>query len=253
MVEAIIQAMKKEDHDDGSLGPIFIRLAWHSCGTYDAQSKTGGSSAGATMRFPPERDDPDNAGLDVARDALESIHAQFPWISRADLWILAGTTAIKEMGGPDVEVKLGRKDHPGPTSVIEAGRLPKPEEGVEEGLEDGDRVKGWRALAGNIRRRFYRMGFNDQEIVALVCGGHVFGRTHVKNTGYAGAWVENPLEFSNEFAADLVGDDWQLVDGSNEKDRAEIPSAVCPAHGKRQYVSKPHDEHPQMMLPSDMV
>lgn len=73
------------------------------------------------------------------------------------------------------------------------------------------------------------------------------------NKGYQGAWVENPVEFSTEYASDLVGDEWRLVDGSNEKDRAEIPDAVLPAHGKRQYVSKPFDEHPQMMLPSDMV
>lgn len=71
--------------------------------------------------------------------------------------------------------------------------------------------------------------------------------------GYQGAWVENPVEFSGEYAADLVGDEWRLVDGSDPKDQADIPDEVLPAPGKRQYVSKPHDEHPQMMLPSDMV
>ena len=251
--QAIIKTMKKEDHDDGSLGPIFIRLAWHSCATYDVSTKTGGSSAGATMRFPPEANDPENIGLELARRALDPVHDEFPWISIADLWILAGTMAIEELGGPKVEVRFGRKDHPGPESPIQPGRIPNPEYGLETGVTEDNKLKNWQKLAAYIRAKFDRMGFIDQEAVALVCGGHVFGRCHVDNSGYAGAWVENPLEFSNEFAADLVGDDWRLVDGSDEKDRKEIPAAVCPVAGKRQYVSKPHDKHPQMMLPSDMM
>ena len=136
------------------------------------------------MRFPPERDDPDSVGLQVARDALEPLHTKFPWLSYADLYIFAGSTALAAMGGPDVEVKLGRKDHPGPTSPILNGRLPNPDEGLEEGVEEGtDRLKGWQKLAEQIRKKFYRMGFSDPEIVALVCGGHVFGRGHRDRSG----------------------------------------------------------------------
>jgi len=253
VIEEIIRVMNNPDHDDGSMGPIFIRLAWHSCGTYDAATNTGGSSMGATMRFSPESNDPENAGLDVARKALEPVRAKFPWLSFADLWILAGTVAIKEMGGPDVEFRMGRKDHPGPESPIAIGRLPVPHAGLESGTDSEKRLNGWQNLTQSIRATFTRMGFTDQETVALVCGGHVFGRGHVHNAGYAGAWVEKPTEFSNEYASDLIGDEWRLVDGSNETDRATIPAAVCPAHGRRQYVSKPFDEHPQMMLPSDMI
>lgn len=184
MKDAIIKAMKREGYDDGSLGPIFIRLAWHSCGTYDAATKTGGSSSGATMRFPPERDDPENSGLAIARDALEPVHEKYPWLSYADLWILAGTLAIKQLGGPEIEVKIGRQDHPGPTSPIPNGRLPKPESGIEPGVDEGtNRVKGWQKLAESMRVIFTRMGFSEQETVALICGGHVFGRGHRQHTG----------------------------------------------------------------------
>ena len=81
---------------------MFVRLAWHSAGTYDKNTKKGGSE-GAGMRFHPEAAWGANAGLDVARAKLEPIKAQFPGITYADLWSLAGTTAIEEMGGPDMK------------------------------------------------------------------------------------------------------------------------------------------------------
>ena len=83
-------------YDDGSFGPVLIRLAWHAAGTFDKASKTGGSN-GATMRFAPESAHGANAGLSVARDLLEPVKKKYPGLSYADLWSLAGVVAIQEM------------------------------------------------------------------------------------------------------------------------------------------------------------
>ena len=81
------------DYDDGSYGPLLVRLAWHTSGTYDKTTNTGGSN-GATMRFAPESNWGANAGLSVARDLLEPVKATFPWISYSDLWTLSGRVGI---------------------------------------------------------------------------------------------------------------------------------------------------------------
>lgn len=85
--------MYDPSHDDGSFAPLLIRFAWHLCGTYDKESKTGGSN-GATMRFEAEANDPENAGFDKAKALLAPIHERYPWLSYADLCILAGYVAI---------------------------------------------------------------------------------------------------------------------------------------------------------------
>ncbi len=102
-VRAAIADMIDSDpnFDDGSKGPLYVRLAWHASGTWDAKSKTGGSN-GATMRFNPEAKWGANAGLGLARADMDKIKAKFPWISHADLWTLAGSVAIEHMGGPKV-------------------------------------------------------------------------------------------------------------------------------------------------------
>ncbi len=87
--EEIIDIMEDEAHDDGSYAPIFIRLAWHSAGTYCKHTKTGGSEGG-TMRFKPESDHDANAGLHTARNRLEALATQYPGVSHADLYIYAG-------------------------------------------------------------------------------------------------------------------------------------------------------------------
>jgi hypothetical protein len=96
--KAIADVLDADNYDDGSYGPVLVRLAWHASGTYDVKTATGGSD-GATMRFAPEAEWGANAGLAVARQLLEPIKAKFPWISYADLWTLAGAVAIEEMGG----------------------------------------------------------------------------------------------------------------------------------------------------------
>jgi cytochrome c peroxidase len=154
------------DYDDGSYGPVLVRLAWHASGTFDLKSKTGGSN-GATMRFHPESQHEANAGLSVARDFLEPIKKQFPSISYADLWSLAGVCAIQEMGGPVIPWRAGRKDLDA-TSCTPDGRLP-----------DASKTQD------HLRDVFHRMGFTDKDIVAL-SGAHVLGRCHPDRSGFDG-------------------------------------------------------------------
>jgi cytochrome c peroxidase len=92
----IADLLDNNDYDDGSYGPVLVRLAWHAAGTYDKDTKTGGSN-GATMRFSPESQHGANAGLAVARDLLEPIKKKYPKITYSDLWSLAGVVAIQEM------------------------------------------------------------------------------------------------------------------------------------------------------------
>jgi cytochrome c peroxidase len=144
------------------------------------------------MRFAPESNWGANAGLAVARDLLEPVKRQFPWVSYADLWTLAGATAVEEMGGPAVAWRPGRADkEEAAVLALPDGRLP-----------DGD--KG----AAHVRDVFYRMGFNDQEIVAL-CGAHALGRCHPDRSGWDGPWTNAPTTFSNLYFTELAGTKWR--------------------------------------------
>ncbi|KAG6375666.1 heme peroxidase [Boletus reticuloceps] len=168
-----------DSYDDGSFAPVLLRLAWHSSGTYSKDTNTGGSNY-ATMRFEPESLHSANAGLHVARNLVEKLKSEFQWISYGDLWTLAGVCAVQEMGGPKIPWKPGRIDgfahHATPD-----GRLP-------------DAAQG----APHLRDIFYRMGFNDQEIVAL-SGAHAVGRCHPDRSGFDGPWTFSPVTFSNEY------------------------------------------------------
>lgn len=264
--------MDNPSWDDGSLAPILIRLAWHSSGTYDAATNTGGSN-GAGMRFgTTEADDPENAGLQYARAFLEPIKNKFgDAISYSDLWILAAYVGIEHTGGPSIPFTGGRVDHVDDTywaaTGMTYGRLPAAEKYlcphidgtmVSESLDETGKVKGWEGLCSHVRNEvFYRMGFNDQEIVALLCGGHVYGRCHPEFSGYAGPWVEHPTQFSNEYATDMIEDDWTFV-GHEDTWLDEYGAAeLRPAPGNRQFVNKVlgriDDEPNQMMLPTDMI
>ncbi|KAF8658276.1 hypothetical protein AX16_002052 [Volvariella volvacea WC 439] len=167
------------EYDDGSYGPVFLRLAWHSSGTYDKDTKTGGSNY-ATMRFEPESLHGANAGLHVARDLLETIKQKNSWISYGDLWTLAGVAAIQEMAGPKIPWRPGRIDGFAKDATPD-GRLPDASQG-------GD----------HLRAIFYRMGFNDQEIVAL-SGAHALGRCHRDRSGYEGPWTFSPTTLTNDY------------------------------------------------------
>lgn len=177
-----------DDYDNGSFGPVVVRLAWHASGTYDKATGTGGSNY-ATMRFQPESLHGANAGLHVAREVLEKIKQEFSWISYGDLWTLAGVAAVQEMAGPKVPWRPGRIDG-FESHVPPDGRLPDASQG-----------------APHIRDIFYRMGFDDQEIVAL-CGAHALGRCHTDRSGYDGPWTFSPTTFTNDFYKLLFDEKW---------------------------------------------
>ncbi|KIW91288.1 uncharacterized protein Z519_08184 [Cladophialophora bantiana CBS 173.52] len=189
--QAIISLLNQPGYDDGSAGPVLVRLAWHSAGTYCAQTNTGGSN-GAGMRYEKEGGDPANAGLQHARAFLEPIKRQFPWITYADLWTLAAVVAIREMGGPEIPWMGGRTDF-----ADDDSRLPPPGR-----LPDG--AKG----SDHLRCIFYRMGFDDREIVCL-SGAHNLGRCHADRSGFEGKWVNNPTRFSNTYFKLLRTHDWK--------------------------------------------
>ncbi|GAA5863982.1 hypothetical protein JCM1840_000657 [Sporobolomyces johnsonii] len=186
---AVADLLEDENYDDGSYGPVLVRLAWHASGTYDKDTNSGGSN-GATMRFAPEANHGANAGLEHARNRLEKVKEQFPEITYSDLWTLAGVCAVQEMGGPYVPWRAGRKDG-NVENCTPDGRLP-----------DGD--KG----ADHLRNIFYRMGFNDEEIVAL-SGAHALGRCHTDRSGFDGPWSFSPTTFSNEYFRLLFDEKWQ--------------------------------------------
>ncbi|OJJ44506.1 hypothetical protein ASPZODRAFT_680790 [Penicilliopsis zonata CBS 506.65] len=181
--------VEKDEYDDGSYGPVLVRLAWHASGTYDKETGTGGSN-GATMRFAPESDHGANAGLKHARDFLEPVKEKFPWITYSDLWTLAGSCAIQELGGPVIPWRPGRADRD-LAACTPDGRLP-------------DASKDQR----HIRDIFYRMGFDDREIVAL-CGAHALGRAHTDRSGFDGPWDFSPTVFTNEFYKLLLDEKWE--------------------------------------------
>jgi len=190
---AAIEADFKRRGDGTSMAGTLVRLAWHAAGTYSAVDKTGGSN-GATMRFPAERDWGCNAGLGVARDFLEDIKKRHPNISYADLWTLAGATAIESMGGPAIPWRAGRTDSDKPTTVPD-GRLPNADNG------------GVQKDVDHLRAIFHRMGFNDREIVALA-GAHSVGRCHTNASGFWGPWTNAETTFSNEYFRLLLEEKW---------------------------------------------
>ncbi|THH28380.1 hypothetical protein EUX98_g5799 [Antrodiella citrinella] len=176
------------EYDDGSYGPVLLRLAWHSSGTYDKETGTGGSNY-ATMRFDPESKHGANAGLHVARGLMEEIKKEFPWISYGDLWTLGGVTAVQEMGGPKIPWRPGRIDGFAVQATPD-GRLPDATQGSD-----------------HLRNIFYRMGFNDQEIVAL-SGAHALGRCHHDRSGFDGPWTFSPTTVTNDYYKLLFDEKW---------------------------------------------
>ncbi|KAL4953872.1 heme peroxidase [Aspergillus filifer] len=219
----IAAQLKKPDYDDGSAGPVFVRLAWHSSGTYDVESDTGGSN-GAGMRYEAEGGDPANAGLQFGRAFLEPVKEKHPWITYSDLWTLAGVVAVAEMGGPEIDWAPGRTDHVDDSKVPPRGRLP-------DGAQGAD----------HLRFIFYRMGFNDQEIVALA-GGHNLGRCHTDRSGFEGPWVNNPTRFSNQFFKLLLNLEWK-------------PKKLENGVSQFVYIDPDAEEsdEPLMMLPTDIA
>jgi catalase-peroxidase len=252
--------------DYGHYGPFFIRMAWHSAGTYRVGDGRGGAGAGQ-QRFAPLNSWPDNANLDKARLLLWPIKQKYgKKISWADLMVLAGNCALESMGFKTFGFAGGREDVWEPQEEVYWGseskwlgderykgnrELEAPLGAVQMGLiyvnpEGPNGKPDPIAAARDIRETFGRMAMNDEETVALIAGGHSFGKTHGaadpkkyvhaepaaagieeqssgwKNTfgnghgvhtitsGLEGAWTTTPTKWSNNFFENLFGFEWEL-------------------------------------------
>ena len=253
--------------DYGHYGPLFIRMAWHSAGTYRIADGRGGGGSG-TQRFTPLNSWPDNANLDKARLLLWPVKQKYgKKISWADLIILAGNCALESMGFKTLGFAGGREDVWEPEEDIYWGseaqwlgdkrytgdrELENPLGAVQMGLiyvnpEGPNGNPDPLAAAHDIRETFGRMAMNDEETVALIAGGHAFGKTHGaadptqyvgpepagasieeqglgwKNTlgsgnagntitsGLEGTWSTTPTKWSNNFLENLFGYQWELT------------------------------------------
>ena len=252
--------------DYGHYGPFFIRMTWHAAGTYRTADGRGGGGTGA-QRFAPLNSWPDNGNLDKARRLLWPIKKKYGQnISWADLLILAGNVAIESMGGKTFGFSGGRADIWAPEEDIYWGAegewlgnkrysgerdLQHPLAAVQMGLiyvnpEGPDGNPDPLASAHDVRETFARMAMNDEETVALVAGGHTFGKGHgagdaalvgaepegadIENmglgwissygsgkgrdtitSGIEGAWTANPTQWDNGYFDLLFGYEWKLV------------------------------------------
>jgi hypothetical protein len=190
----------------------------HDAGTYDMATNTGGPHA--QMRFHPMQDIGADVGLDVARALLNPLQAKYK-ITHSDLWAFAGSAVITNSGGPEIVFKPGRNDAvDNQDMAFQDGVLPNPH-----------------MNATGLRTIFNRMGFNDQEIVAL-SGAHNLGRCHKQISGFEGPWSSTPLTLTNEFFSRLMN-------------IANYTVATVTFHGKteQQY----QDNRGLMMLPSDVA
>ena len=253
--------------DYGHYGPFFIRMAWHSAGTYRIGDGRGGAGSGS-QRFAPLNSWPDNASLDKARRLLWPIKQKYGRkLSWGDLMVLAGNVALESMGFKTFGFGGGREDVWEPEEDISWGpegtwlgderykgdrQLDNPLAAVQMGLiyvnpEGPNGKPDPVAAARDIRETFARMAMNDEETVALIAGGHTFGKTHGaadpskyvgpepegaaieeqglgwKNTfgsgkggdaitsGLEGAWTTTPVKWSNNFLENLFGYEWELT------------------------------------------
>ncbi|MGN7296307.1 catalase/peroxidase HPI [Ferdinandcohnia sp. SAFN-114] len=252
--------------DYGHYGPMFIRMSWHAAGTYRIGDGRGGGGTG-NQRFAPLNSWPDNVLLDRARRLLWPIKQKYGnKISWADLLVLAGNVAIEDMGGPIIGFGAGRADIWQPEEDVYWGTetewlgenrysgerdLENPLAAVQMGLiyvnpEGPDGKPDPIASAKDIRETFARMGMNDEETVALIAGGHTFGKAHgagdpskvgpepeaapieamglgwqsshgkgygrdTIGSGIEGAWTANPTQWDNGYFDLLFGYEWWLT------------------------------------------
>jgi catalase-peroxidase len=276
--------------DWGHYGPLFIRMAWHSAGTYRVGDGRGGASDG-TQRFAPLNSWPDNANLDKARRLLWPVKQKYGQkISWADLMILAGNVALESMGFETFGFGGGRADVWEPQEDIYWGpegqwladqrysgdrELMKPLAAVQMGLiyvnPEGPNGNPDPLLAAkDIRETFGRMAMNDEETVALIAGGHSFGKAHGagkasnvgpdpeaapleeqglgwKNkyksgkgadtitSGLEGAWTITPTKWSHNYFGNLFGFEWKLTKspaGAWQWTPVDMPAIVPDAHIK---------------------
>ena len=310
-VKSDIFALMKQSQDwwpadFGHYGPLFIRMAWHSAGTYRVHDGRGGAGAG-TQRFAPLNSWPDNANLDKARRLLWPIKKKYGRaISWADLLVLAGNCALESMGFKTFGFAGGREDVWEPPEDIYWGsegkwledqrysgerELENPLAAVQMGLiyvnpEGPNGVPDPLAAAKDIRETFARMAMNDEETVALIAGGHTFGKTHgagpathvgpepeaagledqglgwkstygsgkggdTITSGLEVTWTSTPTRWSSNFLWNLFGYEWELT-----KSPAGAHQWI-PKHGMgANSVPDAHDStrrHPPAMLTTDLA
>jgi catalase-peroxidase len=293
--------------DYGHYGPFFIRLAWHSAGTYRIGDGRGGAGSG-TQRFAPLNSWPDNTNLDKARLLLWPIKQKYGRkLSWADLMVLAGNCAMESMGFETFGFAGGREDVWEPEEDIYWGSedtwlgdkrytgdrdLENPLAAVQMGLiyvnpEGPNANPDPMASARDIRETFGRMAMNDEETVALIAGGHTFGKTHGaadpskyvgkepagasieeqgtgwKNTfnsgkgidtitsGLEGAWTTTPTKWSNNYFENLFGYEWELTKspaGAHQwKPKAGAGEGTVPD------AHDPSKKHTPIMLTTDLA
>ncbi len=293
--------------DYGHYGPLFIRMAWHSAGTYRTGDGRGGGSTG-TQRFAPLNSWPDNANLDKARLLLWPIKKKYGRkLSWADLMILAGNVALDSMGLKTFGFGGGREDVWEPEEDIYWGSeaewlgdkrysgdrdLEKPLAAVQMGLiyvnpEGPNGDPNPLAAARDIRETFARMAMNDEETVALIAGGHTFGKVHGaadpdkyvdrepagaaieeqslgwKNSygtgnagdtitsGLEGAWTQTPTQWSNHYFNNLFSYEWELTKspaGAHQwKPKGDAAAESVPD------AHDPEKRHQPMMLTTDLA
>lgn len=301
--------------DYGHYGPFFIRMAWHSAGTYRVSDGRGGANTG-NQRFAPLNSWPDNGNLDKARRLLWPIKKKYGnKISWADLMILTGNCAMESMGYKPFGFAGGREDiwepetdvYWGPETVMLAAEryhsnlprgagdesaLESPLAAVQMGLiyvnpEGPGGNASPLAAAADIRETFGRMAMNDRETVALIAGGHTFGKAHGaadpskyvgpcpedasieeqglgwKNrfnsgkgvdtitSGLEGAWTSNPIKWDHGYFKNLFAYEWKLVK-SPAGAQQWIPTDPS-AHGLVPDAHAPNVKHPPVMFTTDLA
>jgi catalase-peroxidase len=293
--------------DYGHYGPLFIRMAWHSAGTYRIADGRGGAGSG-TLRFAPLNSWPDNVSLDKARRLLWPVKQKYGRrISWADLMVLAGNCALESMGFKTFGFAGGREDVWEPETDIYWGSektwlgderytgdraLDNPLGAVQMGLiyvnpEGPNGKPDPLAAAKDIRETFARMAMNDEETVALIAGGHTFGKahgaagagehvgpepegapleeqglgwrnafvsgkgSHTITSGLEGAWTSNPVKWDNGYFDNLFGYEWEVGKG---------PGGAWQWHPKEASAQAtvpdahdPNKKHAPMMFTTDMT
>ena len=293
--------------DYGHYGPFFIRMSWHSAGTYRIADGRGGAGSG-TQRFAPLNSWPDNANLDKARRLLWPIKQKYgSKISWADLLVLAGNCALDSMGFKTFGFGGGRVDVWEPEEDINWGlentwlgdkrysgdrELEKPLAAVQMGLiyvnpEGPNGKPDPLASARDIRETFARMAMNDEETVALIAGGHTFGKVHGaadpkkyvgpepegarieeqglgwKNTfgngngdatitsGLEGAWTTQPAKWDNNYFDNLFNFEWELT--KSPAGASQWTPTDASAKGTVPDAHDPSKRHAPMMLTTDLA
>jgi catalase-peroxidase len=306
IVEVLTTSQDWWPADYGHYGPLMIRMAWHSAGTYRISDGRGGGGAG-TQRFAPLNSWPDNANLDKARRLLWAIKQKYGRsISWADLMILAGNCALESMGlktfgfaggredvwAPDEDIYwgaekewlgderyTGKRDLDNPFGAVQMGLIYVNPEGPNG---NPDPIKA----AVDIRETFKRMAMNDEETIALIAGGHTFGKTHgaanavqyvgaepegatiaeqglgwhntygkgiggdAITSGLEGAWTPTPTKWDNSFFDTLFGYEWELT--KSPAGAAQYRPTDRAADDTVPDAHDPSKRHAPMMLTTDL-